>query len=289
MVQARVLTILAMSLERYYAICEPLTSCYESKAVPYVVTMVQARVLTIIAMSLERYYAICEPLTSCYESKAVPYVVTMVQARVLTILAMSLERNYAICKAVPFVELTVAHASVLTILAISFERYYAICEPLKAGYVCTKARAMVICLLAWALAALFTRLCRKFKDDRTDVHDEGGQGPKSVATDDLDEQIDEVLTGKPRTCTKRALSLKTCRIASALTFLELSLKSNIRPYLNLRRDSRTTPSLTRFSPALTALMVALSCIGVLLNYILYQEYVSPCEITTLAHQALSQP
>lgn len=60
------------------------------------------------------------------------------------------------CKAVPFVELTVAHASVLTILAISFERYYAICEPLRAGYVCTKARAMFICLLAWALAALLT-------------------------------------------------------------------------------------------------------------------------------------
>ncbi|XP_014242111.1 growth hormone secretagogue receptor type 1-like isoform X1 [Cimex lectularius] len=60
------------------------------------------------------------------------------------------------CKAVPFVELTVAHASVLTILAISFERYYAICEPLRAGYVCTKTRAMLICLLAWAFAALFT-------------------------------------------------------------------------------------------------------------------------------------
>ncbi|XP_049829084.1 kappa-type opioid receptor-like [Schistocerca gregaria] len=60
------------------------------------------------------------------------------------------------CKAVPFVELTVAHASVLTILAISFERYYAICEPLRAGYVCTKARALLICLLAWALAALLT-------------------------------------------------------------------------------------------------------------------------------------
>jgi hypothetical protein len=60
-------------------------------------------------------------------------------------------------KIVPFVELTVAHASVLTILAISFERYYAICEPLKASYVCTKARALVICLLAWVLAALFTR------------------------------------------------------------------------------------------------------------------------------------
>lgn len=54
-------------------------------------------------------------------------------------------------------ELTVAHASVLTILAISFERYYAICEPLKAGYVCTKARAFLICVLAWVFAAVFTR------------------------------------------------------------------------------------------------------------------------------------
>ncbi|KAK9889553.1 hypothetical protein WA026_006907 [Henosepilachna vigintioctopunctata] len=59
-------------------------------------------------------------------------------------------------KAVPFVELTVAHASVLTILAISFERYYAICKPLKAGYICTKARASLICLFAWIVAAVFT-------------------------------------------------------------------------------------------------------------------------------------
>ncbi|XP_011699905.1 PREDICTED: growth hormone secretagogue receptor type 1 isoform X3 [Wasmannia auropunctata] len=59
-------------------------------------------------------------------------------------------------KAVPFVELTVAHASVLTILAISFERYYAICEPLRAGYVCTKARATFLCFLAWVAAALCT-------------------------------------------------------------------------------------------------------------------------------------
>jgi len=58
---------------------------------------------------------------------------------------------------VPFIETTVSHASVLTILAISFERYYAICEPLKAGYVCTKARALIICGCAWAVAALLTR------------------------------------------------------------------------------------------------------------------------------------
>ncbi|CAK9829210.1 Growth hormone secretagogue receptor type 1 [Anthophora retusa] len=60
------------------------------------------------------------------------------------------------CRTVPFVELTVAHASVLTILAISFERYYAICEPLRVGYMCTKARATFLCLVAWVLAALCT-------------------------------------------------------------------------------------------------------------------------------------
>lgn len=60
-------------------------------------------------------------------------------------------------KIIPFVELTVAHASVLTILAISFERYYAICEPLKAGYVCTKTRALLICFITWTVASLFTR------------------------------------------------------------------------------------------------------------------------------------
>uniref|UniRef100_A0A182P811 G-protein coupled receptors family 1 profile domain-containing protein n=1 Tax=Anopheles epiroticus TaxID=199890 RepID=A0A182P811_9DIPT len=65
-------------------------------------------------------------------------------------------------KAVPFVELTVAHASVLTILAISFERYYAICEPLKAGYVCTKTRALLICLAAWTVAAILTSLMHTF-------------------------------------------------------------------------------------------------------------------------------
>nr|XP_024216454.1 growth hormone secretagogue receptor type 1-like [Halyomorpha halys] len=74
----------------------------------------------------------------------------------LNIYSKFIEKSFVSGKAVPFVELTVAHASVLTILAISFERYYAICQPLRAGYVCTKARAMLICLIAWAFAALFT-------------------------------------------------------------------------------------------------------------------------------------
>ncbi|KAJ8918615.1 hypothetical protein NQ315_013121 [Exocentrus adspersus] len=72
-------------------------------------------------------------------------------------------------KAVPFVELTVAHASVLTILAISFERYYAICKPLKAGYICTKARASLICLLAWFVAAVFTSYEFRIEEENLDT------------------------------------------------------------------------------------------------------------------------
>ncbi|XP_013785689.1 growth hormone secretagogue receptor type 1-like, partial [Limulus polyphemus] len=60
------------------------------------------------------------------------------------------------CKAVPFVELIVAHGSILTILAISFERYYAICKPLKAGYKCTKKRALIIIFLVWVVSILVT-------------------------------------------------------------------------------------------------------------------------------------
>lgn len=56
----------------------------------------------------------------------------------------------------PFVETAVAHGSILTILAISFERYYAICKPLKAGYKCTKFRALVIIMCVWTLATLST-------------------------------------------------------------------------------------------------------------------------------------
>ncbi|XP_013783158.1 thyrotropin-releasing hormone receptor-like, partial [Limulus polyphemus] len=59
-------------------------------------------------------------------------------------------------KIVPFVELTVAHGSIFTILAISFERYYAICKPLRAGYTCTKMRALVIIVSVWMVALLIT-------------------------------------------------------------------------------------------------------------------------------------
>ncbi|XP_023222988.1 growth hormone secretagogue receptor type 1-like [Centruroides sculpturatus] len=59
-------------------------------------------------------------------------------------------------KIVPYVEMSAAHGSVLTILAISFERYYAICQPLKAGYTCTKVRAMIIILTIWMVALTVT-------------------------------------------------------------------------------------------------------------------------------------
>ncbi|XP_048001799.1 thyrotropin-releasing hormone receptor-like isoform X2 [Leguminivora glycinivorella] len=82
-----------------------------------------------------------------------------------------------LCLAVPFVELTVAHASVLTILAISFERYYAICEPLRAGYVCTKTRATLICALAWFFAALFTSPILGVATFTYEVYEDGSENP----------------------------------------------------------------------------------------------------------------
>lgn len=54
-------------------------------------------------------------------------------------------------------ELTVAHASVLTILAISFERYYVITRPLRAGYTCTRMRALFIILAIWVLGCITSR------------------------------------------------------------------------------------------------------------------------------------
>ena len=38
--------------------------------------------------------------------------------------------------------------------------------------------------------------CRKFRDGRTDVHDEGGQGRHSIVTDELVQRVDQCVRGK---------------------------------------------------------------------------------------------
>jgi len=38
--------------------------------------------------------------------------------------------------------------------------------------------------------------CRKFRDGRTDVHDEGGQERRSIVTDELVQKVDQCLRGK---------------------------------------------------------------------------------------------
>jgi transposase len=40
--------------------------------------------------------------------------------------------------------------------------------------------------------------CRKFRDWRTDVHDEGGQGRHSIVTDELVHKVDQVVREKRR-------------------------------------------------------------------------------------------
>lgn len=97
--------------------------------------------------------------------------------------------------------------------------------------------------------------CRNFKDGRTDVHDEGGQGRKSVVTDNLVQRVDKVVRenrrftisvlsrkfpeisrsslyaivtdhlGYRKLCARWVPKLltdnhKTCRMGAALTFLD---------------------------------------------------------------------
>jgi hypothetical protein len=40
--------------------------------------------------------------------------------------------------------------------------------------------------------------CRKFRDGRTDVHDEGGQERHSIVIDELGQNVEECLRGKRR-------------------------------------------------------------------------------------------
>ena len=40
--------------------------------------------------------------------------------------------------------------------------------------------------------------CRKFRDGRTDMHDESGQERHSIATDELVQKVDQCLRGRRR-------------------------------------------------------------------------------------------
>ncbi|XP_072760483.1 growth hormone secretagogue receptor type 1 isoform X3 [Anoplolepis gracilipes] len=131
------------------------------------------------------------------------------------------------CKAVPFVELTVAHASVLTILAISFERYYAICEPLRAGYVCTKARATILCILAWVAAALCTSpmvWVSQYREMRMTGHD---VAQVVVADVGSDQQVADQVNRVP-VCLTQADT-----VASVTFFLLLVLLFFVAPFVIL--------------------------------------------------------
>jgi 7 transmembrane receptor (rhodopsin family) len=55
-------------------------------------------------------------------------------------------------KFVPFLEYAVTHVSVLTILAISFERFVAIIFPLKAQYLSTRIRSLIIIVVIWIVS-----------------------------------------------------------------------------------------------------------------------------------------
>jgi len=62
--------------------------------------------------------------------------------------------------------------------------------------------------------------CRKFRDGRIDMHDEGGQGRHSIVTDALLQNVDKCLRGKCR-FTISELS-KEFPQTSRTTFIELS-------------------------------------------------------------------
>jgi len=72
---------------------------------------------------------------------------------------------------------------------------------------------------------------RKFKSDRTDVHDEGGQGRKSVATDDLVQRVDEVVRDNRR-FTISILSMKFPEVS------KFSLYSIVKEHFRLQKTQQ---------------------------------------------------
>ncbi|XP_035233307.1 uncharacterized protein LOC118205125 [Stegodyphus dumicola] len=59
--------------------------------------------------------------------------------------------------------------------------------------------------------------CRNFKDGRTDVHDEGGQGRKSVVTDDIVQRVDQAVK-QNRRFTISKLSMKFPEVSRSSLF-----------------------------------------------------------------------
>jgi hypothetical protein len=67
--------------------------------------------------------------------------------------------------------------------------------------------------------------CRKFRDGRTDVRDEGGQGRPSLVTDDLVQHVDKVVR-KQRRFTISEISLEFPQVCRTVLY-EIVTKKNL--------------------------------------------------------------
>ena len=76
--------------------------------------------------------------------------------------------------------------------------------------------------------------CRKFKDGRTDVHDEGDQGRKYVATDDIFQRVDHVVK-ENRRFTITELSMKFPEVSRSSLYSRGTRKKPYQRTSNLWR------------------------------------------------------